>query len=391
MISKCLQKIDQDLATGVLIVPFWKTQAWFSVLMNLLVDNPLVLPQADNLLTLPHTGAQHPLKRKIRLIACKLSGQVSCRRMFLAKQQTLLCNHGQKAQLNNTAPTSEHGWSCVVNTNPYDPPITRVLDYLTSLFERGLRYDAINTAKSAISAIATPKNGISLGSQPLISRFMKGIFKSRPPTPRYQSTWDVQPMLSHLVSLGPATEMDLKSLTHKLAMLIALVSAQRTQSIHLLDLHFMKLSTDAMEFVIPGHIKQSRPGYKVQPVLLKAYPIDRHLCVVTHLKEYIERTKSRRSVESRLFISYVKPHKGVSKDTISRWIRTVMTDAGIAVNVFKPHSTRSAATSKALQSCVPIQDVLKQAGWSNQRTFDRFYNKPINYSSGFAEAVLGVQ
>ena len=74
------------------------------------------------------------------------------------------------------------------NTNPYDPSITRVLDYLTYLFERGLGYDAINTAKSAI---VTPKNGISLGSQPLISRFMKGIFKSRPPTPRHQSTWDV--------------------------------------------------------------------------------------------------------------------------------------------------------------------------------------------------------
>ena len=48
----------------------------------------------------------------------------------------------------------------------YDPPKTRVLDYLTCLFERGLRYNAINTEKSAISAIATPKNGISLGSQP---------------------------------------------------------------------------------------------------------------------------------------------------------------------------------------------------------------------------------
>ena len=27
----------------------------------------------------------------------------------------------------------------------YDPPLTRVLDFLTSLFERGLKYDAINT------------------------------------------------------------------------------------------------------------------------------------------------------------------------------------------------------------------------------------------------------
>ena len=71
--------------------------------------------------------------------------------------------------------------------NPYDPPVTRVLDYLTSLFERGLGYDAINTAKSAISAITSPRNGISFGCQPLISRFMKGIFKSGPPVPRYES------------------------------------------------------------------------------------------------------------------------------------------------------------------------------------------------------------
>ncbi|XP_044173896.1 uncharacterized protein LOC122957664 [Acropora millepora] len=72
--------------------------------------------------------------------------------------------------------------------NPYDPPLTRVLDFLTSLFERGLKYDAINTAKSAISAITEPKHGLTLGSQPLISRFMKGVFRSRPPIPRYETT-----------------------------------------------------------------------------------------------------------------------------------------------------------------------------------------------------------
>ena len=114
VISTCLQKIEKDQATGVLIVLFWKTQAWFSVLMNLLVDNPLVLPRADNLLTLPHMGAQHPLRR-MRLLACKLSGQVLCRQMFLAKQQTLSCNHGRKAQLNSTVPPSECGLCCVVN------------------------------------------------------------------------------------------------------------------------------------------------------------------------------------------------------------------------------------------------------------------------------------
>ena len=85
----------------------------------------------------------------------------------------------------------------------------------------------------------------------------------------------------------------------------------------------------------------------------------------------------------------MKPHPGVTKDTIARWIRTVMLEAGLDVGTFKPHSTRSAATSKAQQACVPIQDILKHAGWSNERTFDRFYNKPVvTQDNTFAESVL---
>ena len=74
---------------------------------------------------------------------------------------------------------------------------------VASLFERGLRYDGINTARSAISAITEPKHGLTLGSQPLISRFMKGVFRSRPPVARYEATSDVQVVLSNLASFAP--------------------------------------------------------------------------------------------------------------------------------------------------------------------------------------------
>jgi hypothetical protein len=78
----------------------------------------------------------------------------------------------------------------------------------------------------------------------------------------------------------------------------------------------------------------------------------------------------------------------VSKDTIARWILTVMLDSGRDVGIFKPHSTRSAATSIVKQACVPIQDILKHAGWSNERTFDQFYNKPVGTQRNtFAESV----
>ena len=79
----------------------------------------------------------------------------------------------------------------------------------------------------------------------------------------------------------------------------------------------------------------------------------------------------------------------MTKDTIARWIRTVMLEAGLDVETFTPHSTRSAATSKAKQACVPIQNILKHAGWSNERTFDRFYNKPVvTQDNNFAESFL---
>ena len=67
--------------------------------------------------------------------------------------------------------------------NPYDPPLTRVLDFLTSLLERGLKYGAINTAKSAISAITEPKHSLTLGSQPLIARFIERCVSKQTPYP----------------------------------------------------------------------------------------------------------------------------------------------------------------------------------------------------------------
>ena len=171
---------------------------------------------------------------------------------------------------------------------------------------------------------------------------MKGVFRSRPPVPRCKSSWNVQVVLSNLASFAPVNQLDLKSLTRNLVMLVALVSAQRMQSFHLLDLQLMKTGTDMFEFAFPTHIKQSRPGYKNPSLQLKAYPVDPGLCVVTLLREYIARPQEMR--ESKLFISYVRPHHAVSKDTIARWVRTVMTSAGQDVVLFKPHSTRTAAT-----------------------------------------------
>ena len=69
----------------------------------------------------------------------------------------------------------------------------------------------------------------------------------------------------------------------------------------------------------------------------------------------------RDSSISRLLLSYVKPHKNVTKDTISRWIKVILNRPGINTKIFGSHSVRSASNSYAKSNAFPIDETLKKA------------------------------
>ena len=209
-----------------------------------------------------------------------------------------------------------------------------MLDFLVSLHEQRLSYTTIKTARRALSAIILPTDNVNIGSHPIVSRFMKGIFKNNPPAPRYRTTCDVSPVVSYLSSLPKPNQSSLKPLILKLVMLVALVSAQREQSLHMLDIQFMKERDTFFEFALPEHIKQIHPGCKVPSLLLQVYPADQSLCVFTNLKEYLQWTKLSRGNETKLFLSHAKPHRRAYRDTMSRWILSVMAEAGVDVTTF---------------------------------------------------------
>ncbi len=52
-------------------------------------------------------------------------------------------------------------------------------------------------------------------------------FNYRKPTPRYQETWDVTPVLTYIATLYPLQSLSLKHLTLKLAILLALMSGAK--------------------------------------------------------------------------------------------------------------------------------------------------------------------
>jgi site-specific recombinase XerD len=276
------------------------------------------------------------------------------------------------------------------NCDFFDPQITKIVDFLTDLFHSGLSYSAINSARSALSALCqTNNNTIPFGQHPLVKRFMKGIFELRPSFPRYKSIWDVNIVFNHLRNQPIVHKLTLKDLTIQVTFLLLFLSGKRCQTIHLLNLDNMNLSIDKCEFVIREKVKQTRVGHHIEPIMFEAYPDEPSLCIITHLKKYLERTKTLRSPHcNKLLISFTKPHHGVSRETISRWCKTLLSSAGINTKEFGSHSTRSASTSYAAHKLGDITQILESVGWSNATTFQTFYNKPIRSTFNLGSAIL---
>lgn len=272
--------------------------------------------------------------------------------------------------------------------DPFSASLEDGLEFLHHQYQNGLSYSGINTARSALSAVIFLPDGSSFGNHPLVSRFLKGVFESRPSLPRYKHIWDVSLVLDYLKTLPPLEESNLKDITHKTVMLVALLSGQRCQTVHALTISGMKTTNVTVHFEITKLLKTSKPGKHQGHLEFKSYPVDRRLCVVTYLKQYVKITEPVRDGHDPFWLSYTKPFKPVSRDTVSRWIKNVLEKAGIDTKVFSAHSTRAAATSAANANNVSINTIMDAAGWSRESTFRKFYDKPVQENVNFGDKLV---
>ena len=73
ILTKVLQKFQEDNATGVVVAPKWPTQPWYARLLRMTKAKPMTLPMHSETLTLPHApGKTHPLGHKMQLMAWHL-------------------------------------------------------------------------------------------------------------------------------------------------------------------------------------------------------------------------------------------------------------------------------------------------------------------------------
>ena len=260
-----------------------------------------------------------------------------------------------------------------------DPGFNPPLNFLCMLFDSGLKYGAMNTARSALSCILKPIEGMKFGVHPVTIRVLKSFYNKRPPCARYGQMWNPQIVVDFLRECIPNRSISLKKLTLKLNMLLLLATCSRLQRIHSIKRSKICFEIDGSVVIRLDELqKHSSKGKSIETLTLLPFDTDKGICVVRTLKDYLERTKDISNAGDRLLCSFCPPHGGVGIQTIGRWTRIIMKDAGIDVDLYKAHSTRSASASAMACAGTPIADILKKGAWSHESTFRQFYLRTIN-------------
>ncbi|KAI2650071.1 Transposon Ty3-G Gag-Pol polyprotein [Labeo rohita] len=288
-------------------------------------------------------------------------------------------------------------WCSTRGKNPVSCDISVILSFLQELLDKGRSPSTLKVYVAAIAASHTPIAGQSIGRNNLVVRFLKGSRRMNPSRPHTIPTWDLSTVLRALKSspFEPLSDADLKTLTLKSALLLALVSVKRIG-----DLQALSISPSCLEFG-PGDSKvilKPRHGYvpkvpstpfRAQVVTLSALPSsegDQELSLlrpVRALRMYVERSAPFRKSD-QLFVCFGGRNKGqpVTKQRLSRWIVDAISLAYSSLGLECPvgvraHSTRGVASSWAWSSGVSMAEICAAAGWASPSTFTRFYSLDI--------------
>ena len=99
LLGRILTKLKvEEVSDALVIAPWWPTAHWHPPLLQLLVQCPILLPQWEELLTLPQEDFLHPLKTVMRLAAWHVSGITHTSEEFLQGQPALCSYHGAQGQ-----------------------------------------------------------------------------------------------------------------------------------------------------------------------------------------------------------------------------------------------------------------------------------------------------
>ncbi|KAK0138999.1 hypothetical protein N1851_024478 [Merluccius polli] len=344
-----------------------------------LAQSPLLEPYRRALRTLPVVpgelfgpAAQQALERSLQVTQ--------------AREQFSSLRRGQPGRLRPPAAAAVP----LAVPRPFSRPPSRL--------DAGLAASTIKVYVAAISAQHNRVDGVTVGSHTLVTRFLKGAQRLRPPLRNPVPRWDLPLVLGALSRppFEPLQDLGLDVLSMKTAFLLAIASARRVSELHALSVHGECLIWHPRDTGVtlrpnPSFLSKTfSTAFVNQPLTLAAFsPSSQEmgpgqdgapLCPVRALRRYLQLTAGIRRSDS-LFVCHTGPRRGhaLSKQRLSRWIVGAIelsySSGGVPVPPHvRSHSTRGVAASWGALRGVPLSDICAAASWSSPCTFARFYS-----------------
>ncbi len=274
-----LERVRRDGVWLLLVAPFWPGPS-----MVLGPDfSPRRLSMGDSRQEgSPLTGRRHPCAppprvmeavgvapERAQLIASGLSTEVvetilqsrapSMRRLYTPKWRLFT------------------SWCGDRQLDPVNCPVGTVLEFLQARLSAGLTHSTLKVYVVAVSAYHTSLGGQSVGRNPLVTRFLHGALRLRPPVRSRISPWDLAVVLDALCRppFEPIEEISNRHLTLKTVFLLAVSSLKRVgdlQALSVAPTHLDFAPGMAKAFLYPraGYIPKV-PSVTPQPVVLQAF------------------------------------------------------------------------------------------------------------------------
>ena len=150
--------------------PKWPTTIWYPQMLKMLTRKPVLLPRGKHTTSLLHTEAAHPLHNKLQFPAGVLPADHSKQDEFRVRLSQVIRESWRPSTRQQYA-SHRTRWSkfCVqFQCDPLRPPVDMVLQFLTTLYVEGLGCSAINTARSALSAVVILPDNKTVGCHRLV-------------------------------------------------------------------------------------------------------------------------------------------------------------------------------------------------------------------------------
>ena len=179
LLPRALQKIQVEQVEALTVALYWPTQPWFSQILNLVAQEPLIYkPTATNLVSPQDPKA---ISRKTVTDGGSIIREKYRKLGYSENKRNILLASWRPGTLKNYSKYIDlwKEFASMNSFNIFSNRVQNVLDFLSKFLSDGHSDSQINTASSALSSIVTI-NKVPCEKHSDVKRFMKGIFEFRP-------------------------------------------------------------------------------------------------------------------------------------------------------------------------------------------------------------------